>query len=336
MDNKTFKFYFRYVFSFKEKEKSDLMPKKGRKIKTLKNWDFLAALSNRRLSVQTLVHFYKLDWSIDRITIVGKLNYPIDVLGELLIDYGFAKETFNGYSLVDRFGENIAYFEQVKFYEDKGRIDFNPNKLGSYRDMNLQNFIHRLFENPHFSRADVACDIYNLPDNLLQQYQLADAVSYRPIYGLSGELETMYWGSRSSERQVRFYNKYIEQGRKNEYIPNEVKSWWRFEVQLRRAKANEWDKILSETLEKFCALEFMPDNLKATDKIMLTGLKANHNHWSILSRNSKYKYRKMLQEIAQEYDELTQELKKSFKEYQEDLKDELDSWLRGIDVTNSK
>ena len=65
---------------------------------------------------------------------------------------------------------------------------------------------------------------------------------------------------------------------------------------------------------------------------MLAGLKQNHNYWNEISRNSKYKYRKMLKEIA-EHDELTLELKKSFEEYQKDLKDELDSWLRGIDVT---
>ena len=41
---------------------------------------------------------------------------------------------------------------------------------------------------------------------------------------------------------------------------------------------------------------------------------------------------KMLKEIA-EHDELTLELIKTFEEYQKDLKDELDSWLRGIDVT---
>lgn len=302
------------------------------KIRVLKNWDFLAALSNRRLSVQTLVQNYKLDWHIDRITIVGELAYDLDELGHKLVHHGFAKESYNGFNLIDEYQENIAYFEMVKFHDSKGRIDFNPNTLGKYTDINIKNFIHELFIEPHFSRADVACDIYNLPNELIQQYQLADPVSYRPIYGRSGDLETMYWGSRSSERQVRLYNKFIEQSRKNEFIHKDVETWWRLEVQLRRAKANEWNEILNETLENFCALEFIPNDWKVTDKIMLAGLKQNHQYWNEISRNSKYKYRKMLREITQ-HDELTIELKKSFIEYQKDLKDELDSWLRGIDVT---
>ncbi|RCF96659.1 replication protein, partial [Enterococcus faecium] len=36
-------------------------------------WEKLTALSNRRLNVQTLVQTIKLNWSIDRITIVGKV-----------------------------------------------------------------------------------------------------------------------------------------------------------------------------------------------------------------------------------------------------------------------
>lgn len=304
------------------------------KIKTLKNWDFFAALSNRRLSVGKSVKRYKIDWHIDRITIVGELAYDLNELGKLLVETGFAKESYNGFNLVDEFQENIAYFEMVKFHDTKGRIDFNPHKLGKYTDKNIKNFIHQLFIEPHFSRADVACDIYNLPNELLQQYQLADPVSYRPIYGRSGELETMYWGSRASERQVRLYNKFIEQSRKKEYISEEVETWWRLEVQLRRSKASEWNKILNETLENFCALEFMPENWSANDKIMLSGLSTNQNYWSEIGRDSKYKYRKLLKEIAK-HDELTLELKKSFEEYQKDLKDELDSWLRGIDVTEN-
>ena len=186
----------------------------SKKIKTLNNWDFLVALSNRRLSVGKSVNF-KLNWSIDRITIVGELAYDLDTLGDYLVQRGFAKESYSGFNLVDRYDENIAYFEMVKFHDGKGRIDFNPNKLGTFIDSDIKGFIHEIFIQPHFSRADVACDIYNLPDNLIKQYQLADAISYRPIYGRSGELETMYWGSRASERQVRLYNKYIEQGRKS-------------------------------------------------------------------------------------------------------------------------
>lgn len=302
------------------------------KIKTLKNWDFYTALSNRRLSVNNFYTCYKLDWSIDRITIVGELQYDLDEVGELLVRNGFAKESFNGFNLIDEFQENIAYFEMVKFQEGKGRFDFNPNKIGTFIQSELQNFVHELFIEPHFSRADVACDIYNLPDELIKQYELAESLSYQPYFSRGKDLQTMYWGSRSSERQVRLYNKLVEQGRKNEYIIDDVKTWWRLEIQLRRGKATDWKNNVDETLENFAALEFMPLDWTGTEKVMLTGLMTNPDLWNELSRPSKYKYRDMLKEIAK-HDELTIELKKSFEEYHDELKVELDSWLRGIDVT---
>ena len=97
-----------------------------------------------------------------------------------------------------------------------------------------------MFDNPHFSRADVACDILDLPDEYVSQYRLVDAVSFRPYYGQNGALETAYWGARSSERQVRMYNKKLEQEKHRQIVPEEVQSWWRLELQLRRSKADEW------------------------------------------------------------------------------------------------
>ena len=59
----------------------------------------------------------------------------------------------------------------------------------------LKSFISMMFDNPHFSRADVACDILDLPDEYVSQYRLVDAVSFRPYYGQNGALETAYWGA---------------------------------------------------------------------------------------------------------------------------------------------
>ena len=59
---------------------------------------------------------------------------------------------------------------------------------------------------------------------------------------------------------------------------------------------------------------------------------SDQNLWSKLSKNSKTKYRNLVRKIVKE-DELTKELFKSFDEYQNELKRELDTWLRGIDVT---
>lgn len=286
-----------------------------------------------------------LKWSIDRITIVGELRKFVwvrDGLEPIALDFemvwmvfeeqGVAKQVGNGWVLLDKYGENIAYAERVKFDKTKGRIDFNPNKIRPFLHGELKRFIHNLFDNPHFSRADVACDIVNLSDDFIRQYRIVDPVSFKPIYGANGLLETAYWGSRSSERQVRMYNKKLEQTKKKAIVPKEIESWWRLEVQLRRAKAEEWNSVVFESLDSFSSPHYFPDDMKVTDKIMIQGLLAEHNFWGELARMTKYKYRNLLKKIVQN-DELTQYLKASFSESAKDLKDELDSWLIGLDVT---
>ncbi len=115
-------------------------------------------------------------------------------------------------------------------------------------------------------------------------------------------------------------------------MPDWVETWWRFEAQLRRSKAEDWVGVISESLNSFSSPNYFPKDMKATDKVMLTGLFANHDLWSEITRPTKYKYRNMLKEIAHN-DELTQHLKASFSESIGILKQELDTWLIGLDVT---
>lgn len=309
-------------------------------------WEKLAALSNRRLSVNSIDTPLKLSWSIDRITIVGNLNKNIyyhtdnDVL---ILDFeqlmrlnennGYLRAVGNNaWQLVDQHDENIAYIEILKYQEGKGRIDFNPNKISQYLSGSMKNFIHDLFLTPHFSRADIACDIIDVPDDFITQYRVIDPVSFKPIYGRSGKLESAYWGSRSSERQIRMYNKKLEQQNKKKIIPKEIETWWRLELQLRRGKATDWFSIVQESLDSFSSPHYLPVDMKSTDKIMIYGLIAEPQMWGEVSRPFKYKMRKILKEESKN-DELTNLLRETFSESAKELKDELDTWLQGLDVS---
>jgi len=150
-------------------------------------------------------------------------------------------------------------------------------------------------------------------------------------------LRQLIGGSRSSERQVRLYNKKLEQFEKKEkVVPDWIEAWWRFEAQLRRSKAEDWASIISESLESFSSPHYFPSDMKVTDKIMIQGLISEPKFFGgEMSRPTKYKYRNLLKEIAQN-DELTQYLKASFSESMDDLKQELDTWLIGLDVTKKR
>ena len=309
-------------------------------------WENLTALSNRRLSVQGTTTPLKLQWSIDRITIVGKLkeniyyHTPNDVLilnfeqlMQLNEGNGFVKSVgLNGWQIVDKHDENIAYIEILKYQEGQGRIDFNPNKINQFLASSMKNFIHDLFLEPHFSRADIACDIIDVPDDFITQYRVVDPVSFKPIYGRSGKLESAYWGSRASERQIRLYNKKLEQETKRKVVPKEVETWWRLEMQLRRGKATDWHAMVQESLDSFASPHFLPIDIKPIDKIVIDGLIAEPSNWSIIARHTKYKYRNLLKQESQN-DELTNHLRETFKESADELKKELDTWLLGLDVT---
>lgn len=333
----------------------------GERKKVINSLEKITASSNRRLGTQNFALF-KLDWSIDRITIVGflkKFSFDHTIFtedGEVIYTAGEdftlaqampilareegAKKAGAGWSLVDRYGENIAYIEVLPFLDketgrEKGRIDFNPNKIQHLLKISLKDFIKLMFEAPHFSRADVACDIINLDDDYIKQYRLVDAVTFRPFFGQSGELETAYWGARSSERQVRLYNKFVEQTKKKEVIPDDVKSWWRLEMQLRRGRADEWIGVVYSTLDSFCSPTYFPENLSGVEKVMLTGLLSNQDLWSGLNKDTKRKYRKLAKEVAKE-DELVQHLKSSFSESLDKLDKELNDWLFGMTVNRTE
>lgn len=312
-------------------------------------WENLTAPSNRRLNVGESVKMIKMSWSIDRITIVGNLKENIyyhtqsDVL---ILDFeqlmrvnegnGHLKSVGNnGWQLVDQHEENIAYIEILKWQDGKGRIDFNPNKINQFLASSMKNFIHDLFLEPHFSRADIACDIIDVPDEFITQYRVVDPVSFKPIYGRSGKLETAYWGSRASERQIRMYNKKLEQEIKRKIVPPEIKTWWRLELQLRRGKATDWHAMVHESLDSFASPHFLPVSTKPIDKVLVSGLIADQNNWSIISRDLKYRLRKLLKQESQN-DELTNHLRETFVESADKLKYELDTWLLGLDVTKEE
>lgn len=303
----------------------------------------LAVPSNRRPDSQVL-GIPKFLWSVDRITVVGNLKEKIwyqNGINVFEVDFrqlmrlnenAYVKPAgIDSWKIVDSFGENVCFIEIVKFREGLGRIDFNPNKISKFLADDMKSFIHRLFINPHFSRADIACDIINIKNDFIREYRIFEPVKSHYIYGKNGLLETAYWGSRSSERQIRLYNKYIEQHFKKQEIPESIETWWRFELQLRRAKANDWANMVVESLSKFNNPKFIT-GASNRERLVIKAIIADSSCWDLVSVNSKTKYKKLFNS-ANDNDILTRYMIEIFKKQQGKLKEELDTWLRGYDVS---
>lgn len=310
-------------------------------------------LSNRQLSVHLLSIDnkinnieYRLGWSIDRITLVGAIKQTRNSDGTIkdlssimqeLLDSGMkgVEKLPKGWLLRDRQNEQIAYIEYLSTDNTRGRIDFNPNKLSEYLQSTLKEFISLIFEDVKFSRIDVACDIFNIPEEAIEQYTIIKDVSTHTYRGRGGQLETHYWGSSSSEKQVRLYNKLKERKKKRFGVVKGIETWWRFEAQLRGKTTKEWFESVSELLSYFTSPCFIPLDVVGMEKITLISLLEHPELFKeISSRTTISKYKTLVKRVV-ENDELTTAMIEQFEDDITELQKNLDSWLGYIDVTDS-
>lgn len=312
-------------------------------------------LSNRQLSMH-LLHLdnkinnnniqYRLGWSIDRITLVGTVKQTKNIDGttrdlssimQAVLDSNMdgVEKLPKGWLLRDRHREQIAYIEYLSSDNTRGRIDFNPNKLSEHIQSTLKDFIALIFEDVKFSRIDVACDIFNIPEEIIEQYQLIKDVSTHTYRGRGGQLETIYWGSSSSERQVRLYNKLKERNKKGFGVIEEIDTWWRFEAQLRGKTTKEWFESVDELLSYFTSPNFIPLDIVGMEKIALVALLEHPELIKEMgSTHTVAKYKKLIKRVV-ENDELTTAMIEQFKDDVAELQKNLDSWLGYIDVTDN-
>lgn len=310
-------------------------------------------LSNRQLSVHLLSIDnkinnieYRLGWSIDRITLVGAIKQTRNSDGTIkdlssimqeLLDSGMkgVEKLPKGWLLRDRQNEQIAYIEYLSTDNTRGRIDFNPNKLSEYLQSTLKEFISLIFEDVKFSRIDVACDIFNIPEEVIEQYTIIKDVSTHTYRGRGGQLETHYWGSSSSEKQVRLYNKLKERKKKRFGVVKGIETWWRFEAQLRGKTTKEWFESVSELLSYFTSPCFIPLDVVGMEKITLISLLEHPELFKeISSRTTISKYKTLVKRVV-ENDELTTAMIEQFEDDITELQKNLHSWLGYIDVTDS-
>lgn len=307
---------------------------------------FLTAPSNRRSKGENIPLDIK--WSIDRITVVGTLRSFLPNASEKsdssmarknatrinvedvfnnFVDNGHARQAGSGFQILADDEENIAYFERVKFDKSKGRLDFNPNKLSSVIQNGLKDFIQSIFLDSHFSRCDVAADIYNLPDNYVNTYRVNEPIGSQFFFGKSGKLETAYFGARSSERQVRLYNKKIERIEKKHIEEvKDVDTWWRLELQLRRGSVDDFKKRVQDTLANFYSPHSIPETVSPIERAVLIGLYSEPDNWGRLDKKTRSKYRALCADIASD-DFLTTKLVQSFDSQKNEIEKELKDWL---------
>lgn len=274
--------------------------------------------------------------SIDRITVSGELKAEYRELQRVMNALGSSWELSDGvFRLIREYPngdtENIAYYAENAFQAGSWRLDFNPNKLTDEEKLEMKRAID-LLTDVHFTRLDLAFDVFN--NELGMKYRI-----YRPNvsqreYGVytaqwTKAVETIYYGSNSSEQQIRQYNKLVEQTKKNMPLPDGVEHWMRLELQLRGRKPAEWVDCAKSMLADFRLPNY--DNIKSVnDKLALAGLDSQLVDWSDFAKEKRARLRKLQKE---QYDDtLARELFNLLIAHQERLRGELTSYLAELDI----
>ena len=275
--------------------------------------------------------------SIDRITVSGELKAEYRELQRVMNALGSSWELSDGvFRLIREYPngdtENVAYYAENAFQAGSWRLDFNPNKLSDEEKLEMKRAID-LLTDVHFTRLDLAFDVFN--NELGMKYRI-----YRPNvsqreYGVytaqwTKAVETIYYGSNSSEQQIRQYNKLVEQTKKNMPLPDGVEHWMRLELQLRGRKPTEWVERAKGMLDDFRLPNYDRIQTK-NDRMALFALEKGLLDWSDFSdKNKKARLRKLQKE---QYDDtLARELFDLLIEHQERLHGELTSYLAEFDI----
>ena len=275
--------------------------------------------------------------SIDRITVSGELKAEYQELQRVTNALGSSWELSDGvFRLIREYPngdiENVAYYTENAFQVGSWRLDFNPNKLSDEEKLEMNRAID-LLTDVHFTRLDLAFDVFN--NELGMKYRIyRPSVSQRE-YGVytaqwTKAVETIYYGSNSSEQQIRQYNKLVEQTKKNMPLPDGVEHWMRLELQLRGRKPTEWVERAKGMLDDFRLPNY--DRIKnKNDRMALFALEKGLLDWSDFSdKNKKARLRKLQKE---QYDDtLARELFDLLIEHQERLHGELTSYLAEFDI----
>ena len=281
--------------------------------------------SNSRLGVHS-VHPQNPKLSFDAMTIVGnlsrdnaqKLSSFMSIEPQIRL-WDILQTKFKAKALQEK-----VYIEYDKVKADTWdrrnmRVEFNPNKLTHEEMLWLKQNIIDYMEDDGFTRIDLAFDF---EDDLSDYYAMSDkALKKTVLYGVNGMPETKYFGVRDSERFIRIYNKKKER-KDNADIEIASEHLWRVEIELKRNMVDYWNDCFNDLRilkPAWATLE------SVKEQAMVYLLLHEESTWGKLHRNSRRKYKQILQEISPI--DLTELMKLTLRENEKQLQKQIDFWL---------
>ncbi|CAN2923378.1 Replication initiation protein [Streptococcus dysgalactiae] len=196
-------------------------------------------------------------------------------------------------------GQVVVYMEYDKikgqaFNARPFRLEFNPNKLRSV-DIAIIDTIISCLEDIAISRADLAFDLFEVDCSEFVLEKKGRPTATKEFRSETGKLETKYLGASRSEKQVRLYNKKNEQLEngtdKDKEFASQFQHWWRLEFQLRSRSVEELFEVINTVIFK----PFNFEGLPVEAQLYLLALTRDKAVWNRISKNTRTKYKKMLE-----------------------------------------
>lgn len=295
---------------------------------TLSNSRFHYPLSGALVEIPVSTIIQKM--SIDKIRFMGDFNSVFLTSILSVADLNFKIKVYNNdeYLNFDGYyqGSNGAriYFgcNTIKAKATNSRdtwVEFNPNKFPKDEIIYLQHYLFQFMNNVHITRLDLAFDLtVDLSDTHTFKHTRQKSTK---IYGLDNAIETIYFGSPTSSKQIRIYNKkrQLEQVERVEIDDNVL---WRVEIEL---AGKEIYKILNALngIEIYIPKYEMLENVQET--AMLHYLMSNENNWQKVNPKTRTKYRKLVKETQDFY--ITDHLRFYLNTYYMNILDQANEYI---------
>ena len=174
------------------------------------------------------------------------------------------------------------------------RMEFNPNKLRTV-DPEILNTIIPYLEDISITRADLAFDFFNLDCSEFILEKKGRPTATKEWRDKNGKLETKYLGASRSEKQIRLYDKKVEQltnGSEDErQNAQQYEHWWRLEFQLRSRSVENIFEVIDTIIFK----PFYFETLGIETQLYLLALTRDKGIWNKVSKNTRSKYKKILE-----------------------------------------
>lgn len=278
-------------------------------------------------------------FSIDRITLIADLDLEswerhfykwlklpfVEICNQGLqvLDYSNCKVDDFGNKHAEVPPEQVAFLEMPRFQTGKVRIDFNPNHgMASDGGIWLRNLLNKI-PAKRFARADIAIDVFNCDE--IKNYEVWQfGMTKKIFFNRSRSMETTYWGSSASEKQIRLYNKKIEQERRHGRIVN-LDSWWRLEMQLRGNKVEDYPELVAKMLENFYQADYKSPKLTDSEQNKLVRMRIDPDYYGSLPKKTQQRLRRVIEKAKPE-NGLSREIAKEFKKALPSLEHELYSY----------